>query len=308
MKRTDRLWRVLEAAPRLATSRAEWEHWLGPEIAWAGRWLKLTDRLAASAPGPDGQPWEAVRHNNGRCVLASPEVEGSIPIAREALAIQVFDIASLCESLGGCFGLESISPRELTPGVWTIGRAPGEDRSCAVLLALAAQDGNPVPAATVTEAVREPAVVAFTSTRHLTTSDHAALRQRHLVPLDLTVDLHVDRRGGLHLTRALDHWAATALALSTERSIDEEIAGLSALARRVIKELSRRGCIGPAPVRPSQNAIAKWLSRKFDSNFKAMLASLKRSGFLGNMADHGRRGGYYVAPKGVAAARLLDRS
>lgn len=87
-----------------------------------------------------------------------------------------------------------------------------------------------------------------------------------------------------------------------------DISKLSVRERTVLVTLYRREVTWSSRLRPSTLTISQWTGFKLNSGFKTMLSAMVEARWIGNRKHHGERGGYYLASRGVEAAKLLDQS
>lgn len=92
-----------------------------------------------------------------------------------------------------------------------------------------------------------------------------------------------------------------------ESQVARQLDKLKALERRIIQVLYRKGKTeAAARSLPSQEVIGTWIDANWDGTLKHTLSTLVKAEFLDNAKHLGRRGGYFLTPRGVVAGRLLN--
>lgn len=100
-------WRALEVVPGLAAVRAEWSHWLGPELAWVEpRLLRPTGDIAAVFPCADSTPYHVIDHGNGRYRAVHPDGRTSLDLSRDDLIVRRLDVQTLAAMLAPALGFD----------------------------------------------------------------------------------------------------------------------------------------------------------------------------------------------------------
>ncbi|MFO0829670.1 MAG: hypothetical protein U0572_16135 [Phycisphaerales bacterium] len=88
-----------------------------------------------------------------------------------------------------------------------------------------------------------------------------------------------------------------------------QVARLKAIERDCLTAVFEKGIIGPNAMNPpDQSTVADWAGYPWDATLKAALSTLVKVDMLGNGRHHGKRGGYFVTDRGVAAAEILAKS
>lgn len=94
-----------------------------------------------------------------------------------------------------------------------------------------------------------------------------------------------------------------------DEEVAEQVRLLKEMERHIIIALAEHKVVGlDNALQPSQWVIAGWAGYEWDATFKATLSTLVKTKFLGNGRHHGRRGGYFLTPKGERAATIIDQS
>jgi len=112
MKKTERLWRALEATPVLSGVRAAWKEAVGDDISALEPFLKPSADLATTypcpEPGDDGCPRGIVVHGPDDIVAVcrrDPRSCESLKLVKDDIVIYMLDVQKIAAQLGALFGL-----------------------------------------------------------------------------------------------------------------------------------------------------------------------------------------------------------
>ncbi len=84
----------------------------------------------------------------------------------------------------------------------------------------------------------------------------------------------------------------------------EEWRRLSDLERQVVQAMyEKRTYIKESGKRPSQATVSVWVGCRLNTNLKNALSTLVKAGYMDNLKQRGRRGGYGLLPKGERAGQ-----
>lgn len=315
--------RCLELYASIGATLTDWRRETGSGFELIEPLLVPTDRLARRWSRPGKPAMRIVDHGGGMTVaVCDEELSPPIELAHADRVLYRPDgnrlRKRLCEALG--LHLSKVIAAPL-PGLMHLGEwRPEPATSVPVCLAIALNEDGLVRLILDARAAHQSPSILLTLTRTAWSSQTESLiagTAVTLVPID---DVVVNDDQAWGRTTAWDgfvrHLAPDAGAEAVTSATGEGDAGTAAQVRRlkemehnIITALSEKGVVGlHAANQPSQVTLAKWAGYKWDTTFKNTLSSLVKAEFLDNGSHHGRRGGYFLTPKGEEAGRLLDQS
>lgn len=100
--------------------------------------------------------------------------------------------------------------------------------------------------------------------------------------------------------------APTAQQAAFNGQFNDQIKRLNDMERNCIQSLYEKGIVGAnVNNRPTQETLSRWAGYQCDTNFKTALSAVVKAGYLDNGRHHGKRGGYFLTPKGECAGQLI---
>lgn len=312
------LWRLLEDAPSPAGALADWTRWLGADASRVARWLRPREELALSIRSADGRWLRIVEHGEDDVVGIDDETGTSVIVEQVDRVIHEFDMARLAQDIAVTLGTSG-AIEQLGRRTWVLGHTAQVAASrVPAFLALPTCRDELVSIAGSISARDEGRFVLLTPTdRMLGEPVRVLLRSRDSMHLSLQSLLRIGKHG-LELSVPLSALlpptsgrspSPPAHSIAPPDDIRARVELLKALERDCLIAVHEKGIIGAdAPNQPDQRTIAKWAGYEWDATLKAALSTLVKVDMLGNGRHHGKRGGYFVTERGVAAAEFLSKS
>jgi len=283
--------------------------------------------LARSIPNGDGRWLRIVEHGDGDVVGIDDDAGTSIAVAHEARVVHELDVSLLLRDIAATIGVAG-AIEELGRRTWSLGRfAPTAARVRPAVLAVAkCRDDLTSVAGMIAARVREPFLLLTPTERMLCEPVRSLLRERDSVHMSLESLLRIDHQGFARTIPMADVTGGV-LSASTPQTpnvrppipaprsgapaneVQAQVARLKAIERDCLTAVFEKGIIGPSAVnQPDQRTIAQWAGYAWDATLKSALSTLVKVDMLGNGRHHGKRGGYFVTDRGVAAAEILAKS
>lgn len=315
--------RCLELYASVGAPLTDWRRESGDGFDMIEPLLAPTDRLARRWSRPGKPAMRIVDHGGGLAVaVCDEELTPSVELTQADRVLYRPDgnrlRKRLCEALG--LHLSKVIAAPL-PGLMQVGEwRPEPATSVPVCLAVALNADELVRLILDAKAMHSRPFVLLTLTRtDWSPRSELAISKETitLVPLD---DVVVEQQRVWTHSSSWDSFVAhltpyprgIAHALDTRYGDDdlpEQVRKLKEMEHNIIIALGEKGVIGPkAANQPSQKTLAQWAGYTWDASLKAALSGLVKAGFLDNGSHHGRRGGYFLTPKGKQAAAILDQS
>ncbi len=315
--------RCLELYASIGATMSDWKREVGDGFDGIEPLLIPTERLARRWSRPGKPAMRIVDHGNGCAVaICDDELSPPVVLAHSDRVLYRPDGKRLRKRLSEALDLfPSKVIAAPIPGLMQVGEwRPEPSLSVLVWLAVAQHADDLVRLTLDANAAAQNPIVLLTLTRaNWSPRSESAIREGAitLIPID---DVVADRQGTWAQTSAWDgfvsHLAPRSKAgavstgkVTSDDETREQLRLLKEMERHSIIALAENNVIGlDSTKQPSQKLIAQWAGYEWDASFKAALSSLVKAGFLGNGKHHGRRGGYFLTPKGEVAAAILDQS
>lgn len=321
------LWRLLEDRTCWAGVASEWKRWLGCDPSVIARWLRPREELARSILDAEGRWLRIVEHGDDDVVGIDDDAGTSVAVAHEARVVHELDVSLLLRDIAATIGVDGAA-EDLGRRTWLLGHlAPTAARGSPAVLAVAQSREDLLSAAgTVAARVREPFFLMTPTARMLCEPVRTLLRERESVHMSLESLLRIDHQGIALSVPIAEAFRGLPAAPSlptpsvpppipaprsgaTTDELQVQVARLKAIERDCLTAVFEKGIIGPDAVNPpDQSTVADWAGYPWDATLKAALSTLVKVDMLGNGRHHGKRGGYFVTDRGVAAAEILAKS
>jgi hypothetical protein len=315
--------RCLELYAAIGATLTDWRRETGDGFDMIEPLLAPTDRLARRWSRPGKPAMRIVDHGGGMAVaVCDEELTPTVELTQADRVLYRPDgnklRKRLCEALG-LYHSKVIAAS--LPGLMQVGEwRPEPATSVPVCLAVALNADELVRLILDANAMHSKPFVLLTLTRTTWSpwsESTIAGTSIKLVPIE---DVVVVQNAYWTRSPAWDgfvaHLAPQAFAANgspngaeSSGELVEQVGRLKEMERHIIIALAEKHAVGlDGAHQPSHEVIAKWAGYGCDSTLKATLSSLVKSGFLDNGSHHGRRGGYFLTPKGEQAATFLDQS
>lgn len=306
----------LERFSLAGATLADWQREAGDGFAVIQSLLRDTSRLAQRWSRPGKPAMRIVEHGDGRAVaVCDEEMDGPVELSHADRVLRRPCERRLRTHLSGVLGLhETREPTTSLPGVLFIGDWRPEvavSIQASVIVAYSSDD-LARHLLDVRQKVQRPAILMTCTRQRWSPRQEPALADGRvvLVPLEDVLD---ERDGAWHRLPSWDAFARRALPRvdSTASAVDlaalkERVQRLKPMERDAIAALSKRNLVAPGLGKlPSQRTLAEWAGYEWDSNFKTAMSNLVKIGYLNNRRHQGTRGGYYLMPLGIEAAKVI---
>jgi len=315
--------RCLELYASVGATLTDWKREAGEGFSEIEPVLVSTGQLARRWSRPGKPAMRIVDHGNGRAVaVCDDELSPPVELTHSDRVLYRPDGKQLRKKLGETFDLSSSRVIEATfPGLMHIGqwRTNPAVPIDVWLLVVGRQDQLVRQIIGGMPSIESPAMLLTPTRAYWPSSSVESLLKDgvHLVPID---DVLIEENGSWERLPAWDefvvHLAPDAVGCGPEQGSGQGEAKLRSQVKRhnetehhIIMALGEKGIVGlDGDKLPSTDTLAQWAGYQGNTSFKTMLSGLVKSGFLDNGSHHGRRGGYFLTPKGKRAADLLDQS